>query len=352
MQWIAEGAILDPTDLGVHQPPRPREAIKMLNRTTENNHKIILLLILEKTTRLSVASIKGSWRSVASGVRAWAASMDRMHPEHFPAQERHIWEFTAIFKHGGTLNNYLGYIKASHDIMRIEFNWSTQILSRISRGSNKITIRKEKPRIRKAHHLQLAAIARQEGDMRAVAIMAIARTWLTRVQSELIPLERDGIADAQDTSWHSTIQFSDDGSKATITWRRRKNTDRITSITRSCCCKEHPDLCGVCHLRTFHDQCERGRGVKICKNIKIAAITADLRRRATRAGNPMAHIMGWHAFRRGKASDMLIEGSPISTILQAGGWKSSSVLNYLVLVEVQQRIASIATVDGSDSEEQ
>ena len=58
----------------------------------------------------------------------------------------------------------------------------------------------------------------------------------------------------------------------------------------------------------------------------------------------------WHAFRRGKASDMLSAGDPISTILQAGGWRSPAILRYLVMEELDHRVATNATVDASDSE--
>ena len=163
--------------------------------------------------------------------------MDRVHPghPHFPAEEQHIWELAAIFRHGETLNNDLCYIKAAHDIQRIKFNWSDNVISRISRGANKITIRKEKPRIRRSHHLKLVAIARSENDLTSFSFMAIARTWLTRVQSELIPLQRDGIATSvggeQDTSWHSCVDLSHP-TAVSITWRRRKDTDRVTTHIR------------------------------------------------------------------------------------------------------------------------
>ena len=94
-----------------------------------------------------------------------------------------------------------------------------------------------------------------------------------------------------------------------------------------------------------------GSAQRIFHSMTIHKATADLRRRSIAASIPHGHIMGWHAFRRGRASDMLSEGSAISTILQAGGWKSSSVLHFLALDDIQQRLAHIGTIDASDSEE-
>ena len=46
---------------------------------------------------------------------------------------------------------------------------------------------------------------------------------------------------------------------------------------------------------------------------------------------------GRHAFRRGMATDYLSVGKPISYILRAGGWKSSSALLYLANSELDKR---------------
>ncbi len=60
--------------------------------------------------------------------------------------------------------------------------------------------------------------------------------------------------------------------------------------------------------------------------------------------------VGWHGFRRGRANDLLGEGQPISTVLRAGGWRSSAVLAYLLTDELQARLAAITTIEQSDSE--
>ena len=48
---------------------------------------------------------------------------------------------------------------------------------------------------------------------------------------------------------------------------------------------------------------------------------------------------GWHAFRRGAASDMLRSGSSVGDILIAGSWRSGAFLRYLRRSELDTRAA-------------
>ena len=82
----------------------------------------------------------------------------------------------------------------------------------------------------------------------------------------------------------------------------------------------------------------------------LAAATRELRRRCVLLEIPLGARMGWHAFRRGGASDMLSDGDPISAILKAGGWKGPAALTYLARSELDRRLELIRAVDASDSE--
>ena len=60
--------------------------------------------------------------------------------------------------------------------------------------------------------------------------------------------------------------------------------------------------------------------------------------------------IGFHGFRRGRARDELKKGSPISRILELGGWKSSAVLRYLAIKEFDEVTALEVAVDVSESD--
>ena len=61
--------------------------------------------------------------------------------------------------------------------------------------------------------------------------------------------------------------------------------------------------------------------------------------------------MGWHSFRRGKASDLLQAGTSIAEICRMGGWRSAAVLKFIAIDELQKRLSAIRLIEASDSED-
>ena len=97
-------------------------------------------------------------------------------------------------------------------------------------------------------------------------------------------------------------------------------------------------LCGVCSLVAQLRQ-RRDDGASPAEPVfpgvegYPAQALARLRRRCAALG----FLCGWHAFRRGMASDMLNSGSTIAQILMAGGWRSAAFLRYLTRRDVDER---------------
>ena len=60
---------------------------------------------------------------------------------------------------------------------------------------------------------------------------------------------------------------------------------------------------------------------------------------------------GTHAFRRGMAQDMAAQGCQLYEILQAGGWKSSSFMDYLKPHELEAGACAQLVADHSDSDD-
>jgi hypothetical protein len=59
---------------------------------------------------------------------------------------------------------------------------------------------------------------------------------------------------------------------------------------------------------------------------------------------------GWHFLRRGMARDLLDSGCPLSHLMRAGGWRSSSFLKYLLRTDLDSREAAEFALADSDSE--
>ena len=173
-----------------------------------------------------------------------------------------------------------------------------------------------------------------------------------RVQSELWPLQADGTK-SHDSEWHSKVEFTTSKSLPSITiiLRRRKNQQHEESrVSRDCICADQPSLCFCCLVRHRVDEARTSPSQKVFPDLIPHVVTASLRLRCVTLNIDMASRMGWHAFRRGRATDLMREGSPISTILQLGGWKSPAVLSYLVREEIDQRVAGAIMVDASESD--
>ena len=107
-------------------------------------------------------------------------------------------------------------------------------------------------------------------------------------------------------------------------------------------------LCGSCALAAQVRE-RRSAGAtdldRVFPSLHPARDVVLLRRLASEAGSP---VKGWHALRRGMASDLQAAGAPVSVILAAGVWRSSAVLRYLVSSEVgAQATLDLALADSA-----
>ena len=93
-------------------------------------------ILREASIRTQLASVKGSWRSVASGIRAWGAFMDEFHRNapHFPAMASLVEGYSGFFQNGGTLSNYLAHLEFAHLLTRNSFINDPVLLRRLKNG--------------------------------------------------------------------------------------------------------------------------------------------------------------------------------------------------------------------------
>ena len=65
----------------------------------------------------------------------------------------------------------------------------------------------------------------------------------------------------------------------------------------------------------------------------MRALLRELAAAAGVAGASQSGV-GFHGFRRGRARDEYQDGTPLSRILELGGWRSPAILRYLGLKEL------------------
>ena len=336
----------------------PQKTIKLAHEAVGTGRLIHLWPALQREAalRILVHKCAHSWRSVASGIHTFSLFCRLVKAREFPADEATVVSFSAIFRNGDTFANYIGHIITGHQMLLLQPTWDPALLRAIKVGSRKMTIRSTKALLRHREVQLLAARAQASESPSDAHLYAIAYHFLLRVPSELLPLR---LATAPQPNvpprqWHSFVTFGDSRGKrtATITLGVRKNhQSEVSSLLRSCMCSDSRDLaCGVCSLYDLRDGITADSWTNtpfkqtpqlVLYRLRVHALLLNI------CGNAP---VGTHAFRRGRASDLMGEGLPLATILQLGGWRSAAILHYLAVDELQSRLGSIQIIEGSESE--
>ena len=159
------------------------------------------------------------------------------------------------------------------------------------------------------------------------------------MQSEVWPLRTGPSPKLNAQGWISSISF--DASAATIEWESLSWSERLP---------------GPCALRDAYTRkslpCNTSAPRQALLDIAPSRARENLRRRVRASnlrGNEKA-IIGFHGFRRGRARDEYRAGTPLTRILDMGGLKSSSVLRYFAIRELDQVAVLNSSLDGSDSD--
>jgi hypothetical protein len=354
-------------------------------------------ILREASIRTQLASVKGSWRSVISGIRCWAAFSDefRRGSPHFPASESDIENYSQFFQNGGTLGNYLAHLEFAHLLAKEEYIINPGLLRRLRQGRNKLTVHLTKPAIRHDVKLKLvrhftnsARFHREQYELAArfgqqddnseeqrywelAAICSAAYDRLFRVPSELLPLEsRLKVPEEPlNTLWHSAVIWEwttpyKNPLRAHIHLRRRKTAPLPSTLDMHCKCQgddappmnsaknkslRWPDYpCALCRLFDLWAHAREENRPKVF-TVKAAQLTSYLRSAAIHLDLTNGNRLSSHAFRRGATQDMVNSGTSLSTILRLGGWRSAAVLHYMAIDDLENRNYALKASEDSDS---
>ena len=310
-------------------------------------------LLAERVIRTQLQSIAGSWMSTRSAWFAWCAYMRAHWPllPHFPAPHQCLSGFSAFFSNGDTLAKYLQHIGLASRLHGVDDSLHSRLRDGLVRGARKYRAPDQRPVLRQPQALDIIRRAVDAGDVQVARIYTITRHYMLRARSELFPLQADGLLhqDPRGCSWHSRVLLRLNA--VAIELRKRKNAELGDVITRCCLCRSSsPLLCGPCALGA---QISRSRRLRLAPDAPLFSqgvlhrASERLRAEASRFG---WRSLGWHAFRRGMASDLLNSGGSLSQILYAGGWRSGAFLRYLARRDVDARASLEATAAASESD--
>ncbi len=357
-------------------------------------------ILREASLRNQLASVKGSWRSVISGIRCWAAWCDEFHrgSPHFPASALHVEQYAQFFQNGGTLGNYLGHLHFAHILVKEDYLIGAGLLRRLKTGRQKLTVHLIKPALKHEVKSKLVnyfsrgalnwraqddiairfrqpredMLQLERRDWELAAICSVAYDRLFRVPSELLPLETrlHVPADPLEATWHSAVIWEwrvpySCPLKAHIHLRRRKNTPLPSCLDMACKCQaenEPPlDSAAQAKLRWPDFPCACCRLYELWllartqSRPRVFTVTKSLLAHRLKDACEVIEVanasrVGSHAFRRGATQDMVTSGTALSTILRLGGWRSASVLHYMAIDDLENRNYALKAAEDSDSD--
>ena len=289
-----------------------------------------------------------------SGIRCAAAFADAdSEGGHWSWPTQKVLRYLAHFRNAGTAANYVSYLKFALQFHPVTNVWDNTTVARALQGARKASFSTSAVSFSCQDTVALGRAAAADGDVDEALAYHLAYSFTSRMQSEIWPLRSGLPPSAKMVGWHSAIIFDTDKS-ATIEWEKRKNTSSRTAIRAACRCDGVPLAqrsapCGSCALRdlykhhgfSVYESVER----KSLLNINADRARQNLKRRVKALGisKDSMHTVGFHGFRRGRAKDEYQSGTPISRILELGGWRSAAVLRYLAVKEIDQ----VAVLDSA-----
>ena len=147
--------------------------------------------------------------------------------------------------HGATLNKYLQHLRWSHNFLGLSNAWWNAELKQRVRGALEPnpTSMARRPALRAASVQQMVRAAEVAGECELADALAVARGYLFRVPSEMVPL-----------CWGEFQSGSRSGVKcgiahSTVVLAKRKNDSQRSSMVRQCSCKtQGRRLCAHHHM--------------------------------------------------------------------------------------------------------
>jgi hypothetical protein len=298
--------------------------------------------------RIQLLSVQGSWKSLKSGLLSWGHFMDSVFPQddHFDVQVRHIRSYVSMFRNAGSFGQYLSHIRLAVRILDGRWGIPSDVLSSVNRGLRKITVRSPAGTLTRSQMKSLvkSLIVRARIDL--ARFVVIAYHYMTRVQSELYPLQVNGRSVNPD-HWHSHV--INDRTHVSLVFHHRKNSRSGATIKRTCLCSSSVDLlCGVCSFRGILRDFTGSPGSRIFSSINLVSDMQLIRQIVHEFG---IHNLSWHSFRRSCAQELLRSGSTISQIVRAGGWRSAAFVQYLHRRDLDDRDCLNLVCQDSDGED-
>ena len=306
-----------------------------------------------------LGSCPRSHKSMLSGARCWisfAHIVLQIEGKEFPPPLSGLLAWSCVFRHSGTFSNYLTYVRTCCDVLQVSTSvFHEPCLKRAKVAIDKRRLFNPRPKmfLQQAHVriLLQGLICKPTDTAQETACMMFLCTYafLLRLPSECLPMVR-GAGEHQCQGNQSTIFVDDDS--VTVLLMRRKNKENGSMLIRTCWCKNCPLTCPVCVLGHWVKQFPVG--APLFGNFTPQSALYTLRCMLRDSGVQGDFDFRTQDLRRGHAKDLQEAGAPLLTILKAGEWRSSAILKYLDLTQLEHDCVAeshLPEIDSSDEED-
>ncbi len=309
---------------------------------------------------LQRATIAQSAPSYLSELRMYNEYCKTFNIDPFAITLEQICRYLSLFRNGYSAEKYLGAIRWAYRYVH-QTNDSMLYCGSVKQllvGSRKATelsgLRRKFSFLTVIEIEQMIMLARGTIEFDIAALFALSFSFLARVRNELLNVEW-----GQDSNWQRNegmdknyILLKTEPSSVELHLATRKNAPKGAVLKRLCLCSKTKfnRLCPVHALVSYmHYDKKRSKSGKIF-DVSYEKFTRRLRFYGERVHVDHPERLSTKVFRRGAAIHMVKSNHPLAQVLEAGGWRSSAFLKYILKDEVDQLLLFADLAEMSDDE--
>ena len=331
--------------------------LQTIDDLSQGNHECNILFV-SKARLEAICGNMSTIKEAATAIGCWKKFVEKIDiaapDEEVPSSVTGLLSCSRIVRSKGTYANYMGKLALACEIGGV----SRKSFAHPSVKRAKATVGslegppKPKLGIRTQLLETLVSASALEGDLLPVLLYIVSYSFLLRVPSEALTMEVSGP--------HKLGSPMDDKSQSRLIWtenavhlhlKRRKNRKQGSRIVRKCWCEQSPTTCPVHALKDIvgcmHD------GHKPFEKVPSHKVLALLRHRMRKLGMPMSEAYETKDFRRGHARDLIEKpGGTLKEVMAMGQWKSSALIDYLDINEIEAGAVIEAHIAESETEDE
>jgi len=303
-------------------------------------------------------TIAKSIPTYVSEIKAFRDYCKMFEIEPFQITVNEFIRFLTIFRNGDSAQKYATAVKWMFSFCRREAKnlFSHPSVFQVIKGSRKLTeasgIKKKFIYLTPEQVSRMALSATESKDLGAAASFVLAFHFMSRVKDELIPIVfYEGIEWEKKNTEKNYIQLQADPPTIQLYLASRKNNPKGSKLKRGCVCKKNKFniMCPV------HIILKYVRETKITTSGRVFPFSYDSFTRKMKFFASVTQVEKYEAlsskaFRRGAAIWMIQQRNPLANVLEAGGWRSSAFLHYILKDEVDELILFTELAEHSDDE--